>query len=474
MKLTKIVATIGPSCESEKQIKELIALGVDLFRFNFKHNTVEWHAQMIGRVKKVASQQKKPVGTLIDLQGPEIRLKLLRKEIKLKKGEKVLFGEDIFKNKEEGISLTHPEVVEHLENGQKILADDGRFSFIVKKEKSKHYLISENFGVLGNKKSINIPGAHFPVDVLVERDLQGINLAFKHKIDYVALSFVRSAEDIRYLRKQLERAGASSKIITKVETKKATQNLDEVIMSSDVVMVARGDLGVELPPEQVPYFQKLIIKKCIENTIPVITATEMLQTMIESPRATRAEISDVANATYDLTDSVMLSAETAVGKYPAEAVRVMAKTVEFNEKKLETDTRLNFEFKTESKTELLADTAYNLYLKSKKTNQISAFVVFTKTGGTAKILSRYRPSAPIYAVIPNQTVSGRLSLSFGVYPILSVARVFKSQVKREDIEEAVKGIKKEATLKGGQSVIVLHGDYWEVEGGASTIRLVQT
>ncbi|MEK7071217.1 MAG: pyruvate kinase, partial [Patescibacteria group bacterium] len=384
MKLTKIIATLGPSCESEELIEKLILKGVNIFRFNFKHNTVEWHETMIQKVRTVAQKNNLLVGTLIDLQGPEIRILLKTDSLNIVEGKWYSLGDGC------EISLTHPEVYSHLKEGQKAVVDDGAFDFEIVRKNGELGLLAKSSGKLGNRKTLIVPGGNFPVELLVDRDLKGLELAGRHKIDYVALSFVRSSEDIKSLKDQMNKHGVSSKIVAKIETQKAIQNLASIVEVADIVMVARGDLGVEFPFEEVPYFQKMIIKECLEKGVPVITATQMLESMIENPYPTRAEISDVANATFDLTDAVMLSAETAIGAHPSKAVATMSRAVMFSEKITNDDVRLRHDYDVHDQTELLCDAAYNLYFQYRKRKKIKAFIILTQTGKTARTLSRYR------------------------------------------------------------------------------------
>ncbi len=472
-KLTKIVITIGPSCDSPKMIKTLIDLGVDIFRFNFKHNTIEWHDEKIKRVNQVAKQIKTPIGTLIDLQGPEIRINMPYEKISIKKNELILFGEEVFAKKEKGFSISHSQIIPNLKIGQKVFADDGRFIFIIENSGNKTYLRAKTSGILKNHKNLNIPGANFPFPVLVDRDFEGLRLAQRYEIDYVALSFVRSATDIKIAKKEMKKYRVNAKIIAKIETKKALDNLDGIIEESDGVMVARGDLGVEMPIERVPYYQKQIIQKCIRKGIPVITATQMLQSMVENPMPTRAEVSDVANAAYDYTDAVMLSAETSVGKYPKEVVEIMKKTLVFNENKNFIDSRRRFDFKLKDKEAVLCDTAYGLYIEEQnQKNNVSGFLVFTHTGRTARLISRYHPLVPIFAFTPNQSVSESLNINFGVFSFPYELISKKGEVVKIDIQKAVKFLLKRNWIKKGKTLIVLHGDYWAVEGGTSTIKFL--
>ena len=263
-------------------------------------------------------------------------------------------------------------------------------------------------------------------------------------------------------------------LIAKIETKKAIENIDEIINESDAVMVARGDLGVELPVEQVPYYQKYIIKKCIETTTPVITATQMLKSMAESPFPTRAEVSDIGNAAFDLTDAVMLSEETAMGEYPVESVKLMSRTVAFNESKFYKDLRPWFEYTMKGLAEIIADAAYNMYLTSGMTEKVQAFMVFTHTGSTAHLVSRYRPQVPIYAFTKQKEIADKLTLDFGVTPFVMKNTVRKGQlVSSHHVLLNVKRLLDTGYLQKGKKIIVLHGDRWSIPGSMTTVKIVR-
>lgn len=480
VKLTKIVATIGPVSDTPETIEKLIKAGVNVFRFNFKHNVIEWHNLRIKRVTDVAAKLKTPIGTLIDLQGPEIRINMPVDELHIKENDLLLFGEEIYEPSfsktaaSKGFSISHPQIIAHLKNGQRLIADNGLFSFIFERKNGQGYLRAHSTGILKNRKALNVPGADFPFPVLIDRDFEGLKLAQRHQIDFVALSFVRTAEDIRAVRREMEKYNVKAKLIAKIETKKALHNLDEIIKVSDGIMVARGDLGVELPFEQVPYFQKLIIKKSISRGIPVITATQMMETMMEKPYPSRAEISDIANATYDLTDAVMLSGETASGKYPVEVVSVMAKTIAYNEQKNQVDSRKRFSFQLDDQDSILCDTAYGLYLLYRQRKEhIAGFLAFSHTGKTIRLLSRYRPLVPIFSFDQENKISDSLTIQYGVIPFSHKRRSKTAEMNKADILDAVEHLKKNKFTKKGDILIVLHGDYWEKQGGTSTVKILK-
>lgn len=471
-KLTKIVATIGPSCESEEMIAKLIHAGVDIFRFNFKHNTVEWHSGMIQRVNRVAARVGMPIGTLIDLQGPEIRINMPFDQIEVKVGQPIPIGKEAFESKT-GFTITHQEIIEHIKEGQKIVADSGAFTFEFTKKNGQPRLIPKNKGILKQRKALNIPGADFPFPVLVDRDIEGLKLAEREQIDYVALSFVRYATDLQTIREEMKKYNVQARVIAKIETEKAMDHLDVIIDNCDGVMVARGDLGVELPLEEIPYHQKLIIKKAIQKGVPVITATQMLESMIENPYPTRAEVSDIANATYDLTDAVMLSAETASGAHPIEAVKIMTTTIGFNEKKNLVDSRLRLQFDIDDQSAMVCDAAYNILLQMRTHKKhIAGIVVYTKSGNTARLLSRYRPFVPLFAFVPDDHIRDQLLINFGVIPITFTGVVENSEVTSEGFRKGFAYLKEHYGLKDGDKVIVLHGDRWAQAGGTSSVKII--
>ncbi len=471
-KLTKIIATIGPATEAPEKIEELITSGVNVIRFNFKHSDLEWHKVRIERVKNVAKKLNASVATLLDLQGPEIRLSLPFDKIDLEIGEKILVSKALG-IKEKGISFTPPDIISSLKDGQRVSADDGLFEFVVRIENDKTYLESQSFGTLLNKKTINIANLDFDFPVIHNGDRLGLKLAKDLEVDFIALSFVRNAGDIKTLRQEMKKINLNSKIIAKIETPKAILDIDNIINASDAIMIARGDLGVELSLEEVPFFQKQIIRNCIQKGIPVITATQMLESMTQRPIPTRAEVSDVANAVYDFTDAVMLSGETANGKYPIAAVSIMGKVVSYSENKNRvSDIRNVFSYELLDVSQMVCDSAFNLYkvLKIRK-ETVKGFLVFTESGKTARMLARYRPHVPIFAFCPKEDLVRKLSLSFGVSPIFQKSLDEKSEITKADIQKALEKLRDIGLCKTGDNFIVLHGDHWTSKAGTSTIRI---
>lgn len=473
-KYTKIVATLGPVSDTEEMMEKLIKAGANIFRFNFKHSTVEWHLERILRAKKVAARMGKNVGILLDFQGADIRINLKGDltEISFEAGEALLFGQESLTSDEKGFTISHPDIIKHITDGHKVIADDGAFTFKLNRKDGKTYLVPDNGGTLKMRKSLNIPGADFPFPILTQRDYDGFKLAVDGDVDYIAISFVRTKEDMLTVRKEMENYKVRAKLISKIEAARAIDNLDDIIELSDALMVARGDLGVELPMHEVPYYQKVMIKKCVEKGIPVITATQMLQSMIENSAPTRAEVSDVANACYDLTDAVMLSAETAGGKYPEEAVKVQADTAKFNEKKFVSDRRLRFDYEVNTTDEIIANGAYDLYLHSMSRKKlVVGFIVFSESGRTVRLISRYRPLVPIYAFGPKE-ITGQLALSFGVQAFVQEEVTQKAEFTKGDVQKAMVYLKEKGLVEKGNKLIVLHGDNWSEKGGTTTVKVV--
>jgi len=473
-KLTKIIATIGPASDSPEYIKELINLGVNIFRFNYKHGIDDWHREKITLVKEIREELGKNIGTLLDLQGPEIRLILPVDEYEINKDDEILLRHEFDESAEKIASFKPPEIIEKLNGGQKVLADDGHFVFTVVKKGEDTFLKSHTQGTLLNRKTINIKNFDFELPSLTAHDKEGLELARELGVDFIALSFVRTKGDISELRQEMKKINLEAKIVSKIETFKATENIDEIIEISDAVMIARGDLGVELTLEEVPFYQKQIIKKCVESGVPVITATQMLESMTNKPLPTRAEVSDVTNAVFDLTDAVMLSGETALGKFPLETVSLMSRVVRFAEDKNRLpDIRIIINYDLSSTADMVCDSAFNLYKSLKnKEEDIKGFIVFTHTGKTARMLSRYRMHVPIFAFCPTGEIVRSLSVNYGVEAVVQKSLKQKNEIVKDDIREAMQVLKDGQLCRENDTFIVLHGDYWTSDLGTSTIRLI--
>jgi pyruvate kinase len=416
----KIVATLGPSCNTESVFRELVRAGLDVARLNFSHGTHPEKLKLIEMVRKVSNEEGKPICILGDLQGPKIRTGRLKNRIpvQLKAGQKLTITPRDIAGTSSLIATTFPTLAENLEAGARILLSDGLIElFVIAVHGQDTECEVVNGGMLGEHKGINLPGIPVRVPSLTAKDEEDLEFAIHSGVDAIAVSFVRTAEDIRLVRQRVAAMGAETWIIAKLEKPQAIQHLESILEAADGVMVARGDLGVEMPPEKVPAIQKHVIRRAGDYRKPVITATQMLESMIENPRPTRAEASDVANAIYDGTDAVMLSAETAAGKYPVEAVKMMAKIV------LETEAqeilpRVNERSQPGHVRLSVAETICESMAHAAEDLDISAIAVFTETGTTARQLSKYRPKSPIFGLSSSQSVIHRMTMLWGVQPIL--------------------------------------------------------
>lgn len=413
----KIVCTLGPASNSEAVLRDLMRLGMDVARLNFSHSTHEEHARMIERIREVADREGRTICILQDLQGPKIRTGRLkyRTPVALKSGSRVTITPRDVAGTASVIATTFKTLAREVEPGARILLADGLIELRVRAIRGEDVECEVvNGGLLGEHKGINLPGTLVSVPALTEKDEKDVEFGIKHGVDMIAASFVRTAEDVRMAKRLIAKHRSDAWVIAKLEKPQAIERLEEILDVADGVMVARGDLGVEVPPEKVPTIQKHIIRRAAEWRKPVITATQMLESMVENPRPTRAEASDVANAIFDGTDAVMLSAETASGKYPREAVLIMGRIIDEAESHAE-DNLLRRRHKrplsiSETICESVAHAAQDLDMR--------AIAVYTETGTTARLISKYRPQCWIYALAPRRTVCARLNLMWGVHPVL--------------------------------------------------------
>ena len=429
MRKTKIVATIGPSSRDPEIIKALIQIGVNVFRLNFSHGDHDYHKENVERIRKVAEELKKPVAILQDLSGPKIRIGEVKEPFLLHQGEILEFyGEPVIGEKTgttAKVYIDHPEIFQDLKEGDLIYIADGLIKVKVR-EKRKDKIITEVIqgGVISSRKGVNFPGVHLSISAFTEKDKRDLEFGLKMEVDLIALSFVNRKEDILECRKIVKKIGKNQPIFAKIETQKALENIEEIIEVSDGLMVARGDLGVEVPIEKVPVIQKELVKKAREAGKPVIIATQMLTSMINSTTPSRADVSDIANAVLDGADALMLSDETAVGKYPVETVKMMAKTIEEAEK--------IYPYSSGEYSHVSSDfaIAYSSCILAEEINA-KAIAVFTKSGSSAIRVSRFRPRALILANVHDEEVWKRLSVVWGVYPylILSEGKDSESMIK---------------------------------------------
>jgi len=436
LRRAKIVCTIGPASSSESMIRELLRLGMDVARLNFSHSTHEEHARVIERLRRSAQKESRTLAIVQDLQGPKIRTGRLRfrRPVALKPGSRVTITPRDVAGVPSLISTSYPRLAEDVAAGARVLLCDGLIELRVT---AIHGVDVEcevvNGGVLGEHQGINLPGTEVQVPALTGKDLKDLRFGLKHGVDLVAVSFVRRGEDVLAARHFISDEGYRTPVIAKLEKPQAIDRLEEILEAADGVMVARGDLGVEVEPEKVPVIQKHIIQRASEWRKPVITATQMLESMIENPRPTRAEASDVANAVFDGTDAVMLSAETASGKYPREAVAMMGRIVAEAESDHGIDVlRLR---RHDARRLSIAETICESVAHAAHDLEMRAIAVFTETGTTARLISKYRPAAPIYAFTAFPQVANRLNLLWGVCPIVErTARTGDDMVRAAEHE----------------------------------------
>jgi pyruvate kinase len=456
MRKTKIVCTIGPASESVEKLTQLIESGMNVARLNFSHGDHEEHGQRIKNIREAASKTGKTVAILLDTKGPEIRTNnMAGGAIELVAGNNVTVSMVEVEGTVDKFSITYPGLIEDVHVGSRILLDDGLIGLeVTGVDKSNQEIHTKilNSGTLKNKKGVNVPGVSVNLPGITEKDANDIRFGIEQGIDFIAASFVRRASDVLEIRQLLEANQATHiQIIPKIENQEGVDNIDEILEISDGLMVARGDLGVEIPAEEVPLVQKMLIKKCNKEGKPVITATQMLDSMQRNPRPTRAEASDVANAIFDGTDAIMLSGETAAGSYPVEAVQTMHNIASRAEEALDHREILSARSKdndhniTDAIGQSVAHTALNL--------EVNAIITPTESGHTARMISKYRPKAPIIAVTANETTKRRLALAWGVYP--QMGRVSKTTDEMLDVavEESVNS----GHVKHGDLVVITAG-----------------
>ena len=422
MRRTKIVCTMGPNTDKKTIMRALVKNGMDVARFNFSHGDYEEQKNRMNLLKNVREELDRPVAILLDTKGPEIRTGVLEggQKVTLKEGETfTLYIEECVGN-EKGCSITYPGLAKDVKKGDKILIDDGLIELEVQATKKDSIVcLIENGGELGEKKGINVPNVKIKLPAITEKDKEDLKFGVEQKIDFIAASFVRNAECVLEIKAYLKELGAPYiPIIAKVENAEGIENIDEIIRAADGIMVARGDLGVEIPAEEVPHLQKMIIQKCNDNFKTVITATQMLDSMMRNPRPTRAEVTDVANAVYDGTDAVMLSGETAQGKYPLEALQMMVHIVETTEEHLDYDSIL-VKAGDHLKSGVSSAIGYASVLAAANLNA-RCIITPSVSGATTRVVSNLRPRQEILGITPNERTLRRMSIYWGVRALKSL------------------------------------------------------
>ena len=454
MKKTKMVCTVGPASESEEILTKIMEAGMNASRHNFSHGDHAEHKGRIEMVRKVAKKLNREVAIILDTKGPEIRTGNFEpSKLELQKGSEftIYVGEEVVGDATK-CSVSYDGLANDVKPGNTILIDDGLVGLEVRSvEGNKIICEVMNTGLVGSHKGVNVPGVSVNLPALTEKDKADLKFGCEMGVNMIAASFVRKVEDVRAIRKILDENGGKDILICpKIENQEGVDNLDEIIAESDAIMVARGDLGVEIPIENVPAVQKMMIKKCNEAGIPVITATQMLDSMIRNPRPTRAEVSDVANAIFDGTDAIMLSGESANGSYPVEAVRTMAKIAEEAEKQLKYEVAVS---KATNHIPAISGVISRATCNAASELHASAIVSSTQSGATAKRLSQCRPSCPIVAVTPSVTVARQLAFSWGVYPVVSERLESTDEMMNNSVEIA----KENGFVKSGDTVVIAAG-----------------
>ena len=467
MRKTKIVCTLGPATNDVEIMKQLIQNGMDAARINFSHGTYETHAETIAKLKQAREELNAPIPLILDTKGPEIRVKTF-KEDKVRLEEDATFT--LTTREVEGdmniVSVTYADLPKDVHRGSRILIDDGLIELKVEDITETDVVCKVvNGGVVKSRKGVNLPGVEVNLPSLMEKDIEDLKFGVENGFDIVAASFIRSAEDVLKIRRVLEENGGQMHIISKIENQQGVENIDKILEASDGIMVARGDLGVEIPPEEVPLVQKILIAKANRIGKPVITATQMLESMVHSPRPTRAEANDVANAIFDGSDAIMLSGETAAGAYPLEAVATMARIA------LKAESAVDYAAKLANTTEparvnitnaiSMAACATAAELKT------AAITTVTKSGFTARMISRYRPACPLIASTSDETVWRQMNLIWGCKPMLYTGELPRGGVFDTALEIAVKS----GLLKNGDTVVSALGMPLGFSGATNTLRV---
>ncbi|MEJ5252214.1 MAG: pyruvate kinase [Chthonomonadetes bacterium] len=468
MRCTKIVCTIGPSSASPERLRALVEAGMDVARLNFSHGTHESHGQVIQHIRQISAETDKPIAILQDLCGPKLRLGALPDEgVRVERGQTVCFVLAEEGTDAQSIPLPHPTVFALVRPGERILIDDGNVEVVTTRRdlNSVHAEVRIG-GVLRSRKGVNLPDTRLPVTSVTERDLQDLRFGIERGVDWVAVSFVRQPEDLQPVRYAIEAAGADIRVIAKIEKREAVENFDQILQYADGIMIARGDLGVEMPIDEVPLIQKEIIARCNRAGKPVITATQMLESMVSAPHPTRAEATDVANSILDGTDAVMLSGETAIGQYPVEAVSVMHRIALRTEQALKEGINVQPNQPiagslsvTEAVAEAVCHIAYDINAR--------AIICATTSGSTARMVSKYRPKTPIVAFTPHETTYRQLALSWGVQPRL----IPQVHTMEEMLQTAVNTAVKLGLASEGDRVVITAGVPIGVPGHTNLIKV---
>ena len=468
MRKTKIICTLGPSSESEETLRRLMIEGMDVARFNFSHGTHEEQLEKFNRVKRIREELGLPVAALLDTKGPDIRLKTFENDkAELKQGSRFTLTTREVLGNASIVSITYKDLPRDVKPGGRILLDDGLIELLIDDvDDTEIHCTVANSGVISNRKGVNVPDTNLSMPFISQKDYDDICFGIEHGFDFIAASFTRTAEDILQIRKILEEKNCNNiSIIAKIENMQGVQNINDIIRVSDGIMVARGDMGVEIPLEEVPVLQKKIIQKVYQAGKQVITATQMLDSMMKNPRPTRAEATDVANAIYDGTSAIMLSGETAAGAYPVEALQTMVKIAERTE--IDINYRRRFE---EKGTGVITDVTNAISHATCTTGMdlnAAAIITVSKSGRTARMISKFRPTCPIIACTMSESVWRRLNLSWGVQPVIITERDTTDDL----FETAVEAAQKKGYVKQGDITVITAGVPLGVSGTTNMLKV---
>jgi len=461
----KIVCTLGPASNTPAMIEKLVAAGMDVARLNFSHGSHDEHAALIKLVRSASARHRKGVAILADLQGPKIRTGLIEggAPLRLRFGQKFFITTRNIKGTCDGVSTTFRGLPHAVRKGDSILLADGGIALRVLSVRQQNVMCQvENGGMLGEHKGINLPGVKLKIPSLTKKDVADLRFALSAGVEYVALSFVRTAKDVAAAKSLIKRAGKNTPVIAKLEKPEAIEHLDEILATADAVMVARGDLGVEMSPEKVPVVQKEIISRARNALVPVITATQMLDSMEKNPRPTRAEASDVANAIFDGSDALMLSGETAAGQYPLEAVNMMDRIIR------EAEANISDPLRPARFEELrISEAIAGAVCRAAEELRMKAVVVFTETGASARLVSKYRPRVPIVAFTPNPESYPRMGLLWGV----TARRTGNLKNVDELTREAESRLRDERMVEDGEVIGIIAGTPVGARGSTNLMRL---
>jgi pyruvate kinase len=470
-KRTKIVATIGPASWNEDMLRQMIRTGMDVARINFSHGDHERHSKTIDEVRRIAKEEGAVIAIMCDIQGPKIRVGQIKVPLILAAGDQITLTLDEADGEDNIVNLPHPEFVRDIAVGMHLLLDDGNLEFVVEEVLARSLVCRVILGgTLTSRKGVTAPKAHLTLSAITDKDREDIEFALSKDTDYIAMSFVRKSDDIRELRWLMRHLGGDAAIVAKIEKHEALENIEEIIAACEGIMVARGDLGIETPAEEVPAHQKRIIRLCNQASKPVITATQMLSSMVDSPRPTRAEASDVYNAIVDGTDAVMLSNETAVGHYPVESVQIMAgiaviaeQNIWDNRPQQRTSHTYSIDGSREASSDAISQATYHIseVLKPR------AIVTSTLTGYTTRRVARERPQTPIVCVTPNPTTYHRMTLVWGVRPLL----VPQFDTIDEMLDVITKATFNASLASQGDTLIIIAGVPFGIGGQTNLLKI---